>query len=225
MSIYNVAERNLSPAPYSIHITNTMSQQQHLEEEEEEEFVDTYVPGEKKSVAEYVNLDAEDESLRKWKEALGITSNVAGQTVGDPNDKRRVVIMENRTYLGDDEPIVKNLEDPKTIEDLKTGTIKIKEKIKYYSEIKFRVQHEIVTGLVYQQTISRMGVPIETRKQVMGSYPPNTPENPFYVKKFELQEAPSGFLVRGKYLGQSKYIDDDGVVHAEYPFNFEITKK
>ncbi|KAG5355591.1 Rho GDP-dissociation inhibitor [Yarrowia sp. C11] len=197
----------------------------HLEEEEEEEFVDTYKPGQKKSVAEYVNLDAEDESLRKWKEALGITSDVAGQSVGDPNDKRRVVIMENRIYLGDDEPIVKDLENPKTIEELKTGTIKIKEKIKYYSEIKFRVQHEIVTGLVYQQSISRMGVPIETRKQVMGSYPPNTAENPFYVKKFELQEAPSGFLVRGKYMGHSKYIDDDGVVHAEYPFNFEITKK
>lgn len=200
-----------------------MSNQQS--EGEEEEYVDTYVPGEKKSVAEYVHLDAEDESLRKWKESLGISANLTGQTIGDPNDKRRVVILENRTYLGDNEPIVKNLDDPKVLEELKNGTIQIKEKTKYYTEVKFRVQHEIVTGLNYQQSISRMGVPVETRKQVMGSYPPNTPENPFYIKKFEMQEAPSGFLVRGKYVCQSKYIDDDGVVHAEYPWNLEITKK
>ncbi|KAG5361503.1 Rho GDP-dissociation inhibitor [Yarrowia sp. C11] len=135
-----------------------------------------------------------------------------------------VQILESRTYLGDDEPIVKDLTDAKVLEELKNGTIKVKEKTKYYAECKF-VVNAPVKGLVYEQSISRMGVPIETRRQEMGDYEPNTPENPFYIKKFDTQEAPSGFLVRGKYLCQSKYIDADGVVHAEYPYGLEITKK
>jgi Rho GDP-dissociation inhibitor len=42
-----------------------------------------YKLGEKKSVAEYAQLDAEDESLARWKASLGIG---AGQlTPGDPS--------------------------------------------------------------------------------------------------------------------------------------------
>lgn len=33
-----------------------------------------YKPGEKKSLQEYQNLDAQDESLKKWKESLGLNS-------------------------------------------------------------------------------------------------------------------------------------------------------
>jgi Rho GDP-dissociation inhibitor len=42
-----------------------------------------YKPGEKKSVAEYAQLDAEDESLARWKASLGIAANQA--TAGDPS--------------------------------------------------------------------------------------------------------------------------------------------
>lgn len=42
-----------------------------------------YKPGAKKSVAEYAQLDAEDESLARWKASLGIG---AGQSAtGDPS--------------------------------------------------------------------------------------------------------------------------------------------
>jgi hypothetical protein len=34
-------------------------------------------------------IDAHDESLRKWKESLGLGT---GTPIGDPNDKRTVVI-------------------------------------------------------------------------------------------------------------------------------------
>lgn len=37
-----------------------------------------YKPGEKKSIQEYAMLDAQDESLRRWKESLGISSDAAG---------------------------------------------------------------------------------------------------------------------------------------------------
>lgn len=38
-----------------------------------------YKPGEKKSVQEYQTLDANDESLNKWKQSLGL-NNAAGQS-------------------------------------------------------------------------------------------------------------------------------------------------
>lgn len=42
-----------------------------------------YKPGEKKSLQEYAMLDAQDESLRRWKESLGITSDSAGSVNPD----------------------------------------------------------------------------------------------------------------------------------------------
>lgn len=38
-----------------------------------------YTPGQKKSLAEYNNLDAQDESLKKWKESLGLGNTTAGK--------------------------------------------------------------------------------------------------------------------------------------------------
>merc|ERR1712093_911727 len=47
--------------------------------------------GEKKTLEEYQQLDQNDESLRKWKESLGLGS---GNTLpADPNDKRTVIIL------------------------------------------------------------------------------------------------------------------------------------
>lgn len=42
-----------------------------------------YNPGAKKSVAEYAQLDAEDESLARWKASLGIAPGQAAP--GDPS--------------------------------------------------------------------------------------------------------------------------------------------
>ncbi|KAK4936467.1 hypothetical protein LTR28_010160, partial [Elasticomyces elasticus] len=45
--------------------------------------------GEKKTIDEYQQLDQNDESLRKWKESLGLGS---GTPLSDPNDPRKVII-------------------------------------------------------------------------------------------------------------------------------------
>lgn len=49
-----------------------------------------YRIGEKKSVAEYAQLDANDESLARWKASLGITSDAAGPSTGMPKVRRKV---------------------------------------------------------------------------------------------------------------------------------------
>lgn len=50
---------------------------------EEDELAPTqttgYKPGEKKTLEEYQNLDAQDESLKKWKESLGLNNAANGK--------------------------------------------------------------------------------------------------------------------------------------------------
>ena len=50
--------------------------------DQDEDFGPSATPGykitEKKSIQEYQNLDANDESLKRWKESLGLTSSVPG---------------------------------------------------------------------------------------------------------------------------------------------------
>jgi Rho GDP-dissociation inhibitor len=41
-------------------------------------------------IADYMMTDQNDESLRKWKESLGIGS---GTTIGDASDPRKVIIV------------------------------------------------------------------------------------------------------------------------------------
>jgi Rho GDP-dissociation inhibitor len=55
---------------------------------------------------------------------------------------------------------------------------------------------------------------------MIGSY---APQKAAYVSSFPRNgwdEAPSGMLARGKYKGNTKFIDDDKQVHLEYDYSF-----
>lgn len=181
-----------------------------------------YKVGEKKTIAEYTKLDAEDDSLKKWKESLGIVDT--SDAIGDPNDKRRVIVLEMRVDVEGQDPIIINLEAPGALEKLKTTPIVIKERSKYRRRLKFRVQHDIITGLKYLQSIKRAGIRVDKSQEVCGSYPPNTKSKPYYEKTFAEEEAPHGILSRGTYDATSKFVDDDNVTHLVFPWVFEIKK-
>lgn len=183
-----------------------------------------YKVGEKKTLDEYAKLDAEDESLAKWKASLGIsTENLLPV---DPSDKRKVVILSMSLLITGDEPIVVDLTKSFNDKELKDKKIsfKIKEKSIYSLKIKFKIQRELVTGLRYLQLVKKAGITVDKTEEACGSYPPNTTTTPFYEVQLPESEAPSGLLARGSYSAISKFVDDDKNVHLTIPWNFQITK-
>lgn len=191
------------------------------------ESVEGYHVGEKKTIEEYTKLDAEDESLAKWKASLGLTDTGNAYPV-KAGDKRKVVIVEMSLQFPEQpelKPIVINLEDAEgnTIAG-KEIKFSIKEKSIYQFVIKFRVQHEIITGLKYLHLIKKAGIRVDKLEEPLGSYAPNTQDKPYYEKLFTEVEAPSGMLARGGYSAVTKFVDDDKNVHLSFPWSFQITK-
>ncbi|KAI5795520.1 rho guanidine dissociation inhibitor [Geopyxis carbonaria] len=183
-----------------------------------------YKVGEKKTVEEYAKLDAEDESLARWKESLGIGASSGGGSLGEPGDMRTCVIVELALIIEGRPDVVIDLTKPDAVATLAKTPFTIKEGAEYKMRVKFRVQHEVISGLRYLQLVKRKGVPVDKSDQMMGSYSPNTKENPFYEKTFAEEEAPSGMLFRGSYDAQSKFMDDDGKIHLEFKWAFAIKK-
>lgn len=180
--------------------------------------------GEKRSIQEYTKLDANDESLNKWKQSLGLNTGDLLPVL--PNDKRKVVIISMTLKIEGEKPVIINLENEKDYNSLKDKKIsfKIKEKSIYKLIIKFKIQHEIITGLKYLQGVKKAGITVDKFEEPMGSFAPNTVDKSFYEKEFEEVEAPGGFLARGSYNAVSKFIDDDKVTHLIVPWSFQITK-
>ncbi|KTA98122.1 Rho GDP-dissociation inhibitor [Nakaseomyces glabratus] len=185
---------------------------------------DKYKVSEKKTVDEYKKLDAEDESLAKWKESLGLSSDVL--PLEFPGDTRKVVIQKIQLLVDTEkQPITFDLTNETTIKELASKRYKVKEKSIYKLRITFKVQHEIITGLRYVQYIKKAGIAVDKIDDHLGSYAPNTKQKPFYEVELPESEAPSGFLARGNYSAVSKFIDDDKTTHLTLNWGVEIVKK
>eukprot|EP00920_Eleutheroschizon_duboscqi_P022736 GHVT01055422.1.p1 GENE.GHVT01055422.1~~GHVT01055422.1.p1 ORF type:complete len:207 (-),score=15.21 GHVT01055422.1:264-884(-) len=177
-----------------------------------------YNPGVAKTLDEYAQLDAEDESLRKWKESLGIVAGAA--PAGKPSLKIHSLSLHSPTLST---PIVMDLTNPETLQRHKKEPITIKEGIEYSVEIAFKVEGGVVSGVKYLQIVKRAGLKVDKLESMIGSYGPS---NDLHVKRFVSEESPSGMLARsGTYLAQSRVIDDDGVVWADFEWSFKIGKE
>ncbi|WBW70674.1 Rho GDP dissociation inhibitor Rdi1 [Schizosaccharomyces osmophilus] len=186
----------------------------------DEEFMENGVPvslGEKKTLNEYVHMDAEDPSLTKWKESLGISN----KGYSPPNDPRTVVIEQLSLLVTGRDPIHVDMQDEASVEKIHKKGFVIKEDSEYRIGVRFRVQHELISGLRYVQVVRRVGMTVDKSSTMIGSYSPN--EAP-YEFTTEPEEAPSGFLARGHYEAIGKFIDDDQVVHHVVNWSFDVTK-
>lgn len=117
--------------------------------------------------------------------------------------------------------VVLDLSSPENVEKVKKQPITIKEGVDYRMKVKFRVQHDVISGLKYLHVVKRSGIRVDKAEEMIGSYAPQ--EAP-YEKKFAPEQAPSGMLARGTYNVKSKFIDDDGTCHMEVDWVFQIKK-
>lgn len=190
---------------------------------ESEELNGDYNPGEKLDMNTIMEMDAEDESLQKYKAAL---LGAAGDTYAPSDDPRRVVI-QSMTILFENRPggdIVYKLESKEELATMKSTPFVLKEGCAYKIRVNFKVQHEIVSGLKYVNQVYRKGLRVIKEDEMLGSFAPQAAAHEVTFPKQGWEEAPKGALARGKYNAKSKFIDDDKQTHMEYEYCFQIKK-
>jgi Rho GDP-dissociation inhibitor len=124
---------------------------------QDEEHEQDYKAPPQKTIDEIMNLDQEDESLRKYKEAL--LGAQADKIIIDANNPKNVIVKKLALVIDGREDRVLDLGGD--ISQLKKQTFTIKEGVQYKIRIEFFVQREIVHGLKYVQKTYRMGVPVD----------------------------------------------------------------
>ena len=101
--------------------------------------------------------DEGDESLQRYKESLGLG---AGKDLSDPNDPRVCIIQSLTMESPGRDPVIIDLTQPGSLDNLKKTPFKIKEGATFTMSATFKVQHEILSGLHYVQVIKRKGIRI-----------------------------------------------------------------
>jgi Rho GDP-dissociation inhibitor len=177
-----------------------------------------YQPPAPKTVEEILKSDADDESLRKYKESLLGTSNPVGLEVF-PNDPRRVIVTKLGLVVDGRTDVELDLTGD--LEKMKNSSFVIQEGCHYQLKIYFYVQREIVTGLKYVQESYRVGVRVDKSNFMVGSYGPKSELQSFTTPK---EEAPTGMIARGTYHIKSLFTDDDKNEHLKWEWKLEIKK-
>jgi len=192
----------------------------HDEEHSDEEASSRYVPPAEKSMSTILQTDQEDESLRKYKEAL-LGANPS-DSIMFPEDPRRVIVQKLGVTF--EEPnahaeMIMDLSGP--LDKLTKTPFVLKEGVRYRIKIYFYVQREIVTGLKYKHSSYRKGVKVDKTDLMVGSYGPKK-ELQSYTSPVE--DAPSGMLARGTYTIKSLFTDDDKNEHLSWEWVIQIKK-
>ncbi|PKI83490.1 hypothetical protein MVES_002641 [Malassezia vespertilionis] len=94
-----------------------------------------YNPGQKKSLQEYANLHAEDESLRRWKESLGIVPGAAPADANAPKLTIHKLALESSVLPNGSLGI--QLDRPGELERLSKEPLQVPEGIEYSVMIRF----------------------------------------------------------------------------------------
>jgi Rho GDP-dissociation inhibitor len=185
---------------------------------EVEEDNPNYKPPAPKALEEIVNLDAGDESLKKYKETL-LGGVLSGNVIIDEKNPNKVIVQKLSLLVEGRDEVFIDLTKPK--EEITKESFTLQEGCKYQIKIYFLVQRDIVVGLKYEQKVYRKGVQVSSMKQMMGSYGPK-PEMQSFITQQE--EAPTGLLMRGDYKIKSKFTDDDQNKYVSWEWNLSVKK-
>ncbi|XP_073540309.1 rho GDP-dissociation inhibitor 1 [Phyllobates terribilis] len=184
-------------------------------ENEEDEHSVNYKPPAQKTIQEIQALDQDDESLRKYKEAL------LGPVPSTLDHSAPNVVVTKLTLVCADAPGPLQLDLTGDLEKFKKESFTLKEGVEYRIKISFKVNKEIVSGLKYQQQTYRKGVRLDKTNYMVGSYGPRAEEYEFLTP---VEEAPKGLLARACYNMKSLFTDDDKTNHLSWEWNLNISK-
>ncbi|XP_038047611.1 rho GDP-dissociation inhibitor 1-like [Patiria miniata] len=172
-----------------------------------EELTRDYPPPKQMDLQTLQELDADDESLVKYKPALldeGGQNVLLKAMVFAPVDHKETVL----DLTGD-------------ISQLKHKPIVVKEGADYRIKLKFRVQRQIVSGLRFFYVVSRKGIRVDNANAMVGSYGPKTEEQIFQTP---VDELPAGMISRGVYIVKGKFLDDDKNIYLEWEWSYSVKK-
>jgi Rho GDP-dissociation inhibitor len=86
-----------------------------------------------------------------------------------------VVILELALLIAGRDPVVIDLDKPDAVKNLEKQPFTIKEGTEYQMRVKFRVQHEVISGLRYLQLVKRKKITVDKCDQMMvGARRPNS---------------------------------------------------
>ncbi|CAE6522248.1 unnamed protein product [Rhizoctonia solani] len=174
----------------------------------------------KKTVDEYANLDANDESLARWKASLGI--GAGGGSGGDAKFCVKSLFLSSPT-LPPGKTISLDLTDPHALAEVKKHPIVIKEGAEYSVGMCFVIENDVISGLRYLHVVKRAGLKVDNIDQMVGSFGPKVEEQ---KATFITEESPSGMVARsGTYHVRSRITDDDKHIHADFEWCFKLAKE
>ncbi|XP_066363629.1 rho GDP-dissociation inhibitor 1-like [Miscanthus floridulus] len=186
------------------------------EEEDEEGNKRIVVLGPQVPLKEQLELDKDDESLRRWKEQL--LGQVDTEQLGETAEPEVKVL--NLTILS---PGRSDLVLPMPFQaDDKGYAFALKDGSPYSFRFSFIVSNNIVSGLKYTNTVWKTGVKVENQKMMLGTFSPQLEP---YVYEGEEESTPAGIFARGSYSAKLKFVDDDGKCYLEMSYYFEIRKE
>lgn len=119
-------------------------------------------------------IDANDESLQRYKESLGLGG---GKDLSDPRDPRVCIILSLTMESPGRDPVTIDLKEAGSEKTLKDKPFKIKEGAKFTMVASFKVQHEILSGLHYVQAVKRKGIRVSKDSEMIVSFGPPSPSS------------------------------------------------
>ena len=165
------------------------------------------------SLKEQIEKDKEDESLRRWKaQLLGAVSLDTGDIEPEVKILSLGVMSKGRPDS--------NLPLPLTTNS-RGYTFSLKEGCTVCLKYVFTVRNNLVPGLTCVNTVWKSGFQVDETHDMMGTF---APQHEPYVHVAEEEVTPSGALARGAYTARKRFIDDDGRVHLDLDYSFEIRK-
>ena len=167
------------------------------------------------TLKEQLEKDKDDESLRRWKEQLlgSVDINAVGESL-EPEVK--ILSLAIRTAGRPDMVLpIPEGGNPKGL------WFTLKEGSRYRLVFTFQVNHNIVSGLKYTNTVWKTGIKVDSSKEMIGTFSPQTET---YTHEMPEETTPSGMFARGTYSARSKFSDDDNKCYLEINYTFDIRK-